>query len=200
MTNSPSAAIIYLSKLISNFFNPLHSLVIYFIIYSLKNSSLEKSFQQFLPILLLTIVPISGFMYWKVRKKQYTDLDVSDRQQRKSLYFFISACISLYLVFFYYKNKEIDFVLFFLLFLLILMQISNYFIKSSMHTALNIFVATLLFVVDPIIGCVWFFIAVLTGLSRIILRRHTYKEVLSGALIAGVTSFIYLYTQIQTIQ
>ena len=65
-----------------------------------------------------------------------------------------------------------------------------------MHTAFNIFVASLFFSIDPLIGILWFGIAVLVGFTRIILKRHTVAEVITGALIAGSVSFIYLYTNI----
>ena len=197
MTKSPSPLLITLSKFISNFFNPLNSLVIYFIIYSLKNSTFEESIHHFLPILAITVIPISAFILWKVKKKQFTNIDVSDRHQRKSLYFFIAACILIYLAFIYVKYQEMDWILFFILILLITMQISNYFIKSSMHTALNVFVAALLFALDHRFGILWLGISVLVGISRIILKRHTLSEVLSGTIIASVVSFIYLYTHIQ---
>ena len=154
---------------------------------------------KFIPILLITIVPISVYIVWKVKKKHYTDGDVSDRQQRKSLYIFMVGSIMVYLAFVYARFKEIDFVLFFLLVLLLAMMVSNYFIKSSMPIALNIFVAALLFTIDPIFGMIWMVCAVLVGISRIILKKHTIKEVTSGVFIALIVYFIYLYTHIQTI-
>ena len=81
--------------------------------------------------------------------------------------------------------------------LLLVMQISNYFIKSSMHTAFNVFVAALFFAVHSGMGIFWFGIAILVGISRIILKRHTVQEVIAGAAIASFVSFIYLYTHIQ---
>ncbi|HQD45325.1 MAG TPA: phosphatase PAP2 family protein, partial [Kaistella sp.] len=71
-----------------------------------------------------------------------------------------------------------------------------YFIKSSMHTAFNVFVAALFFAKSPVLGIFWLGIAVLVGITRIILKRHTVKEVFMGAIIAGVVSFIYLYANI----
>jgi membrane-associated phospholipid phosphatase len=40
-------------------------------------------------------------------------------------------------------------------------------------------------------------IASLVGITRIILKRHTVKEVFMGAGIAFMVSFIYLYCNIQ---
>ena len=77
------------------------------------------------------------------------------------------------------------------------MQVSNYFIKSSMHTAFNIFVAALFFSINPYIGLIWLGIAILVGFTRIILKRHTIGEVVAGAIIASFISFIYLYANIQ---
>ena len=197
MLKSPSPTLIKVSKYLSEIFNPMNSLIIYFIVFSSANFSIDESVRQFLPLLLLTIIPISFWIIYHVKTKKYTDTDVSDRKQRKGFYFFIAASILTYLTFVYLRYERTDFVLIFLLILLIAMQISNYFIKSSMHTALNIFVAALLFAIEPIFGGIWLGISVLVGISRIILKRHTLAEVLSGSMIAGVISFIYLYTHIQ---
>lgn len=197
MLKTPSSAVLQVSKIISGFFNPLNSLVIYFIVFSTRNFSIAEAIQNFLPIFLITILPISSWIYYNVRTKKYTNLDVSDRNQRKSLYFFIEGAMIIYLFFVYLKDERIDMVLLFLLILLIVLQISNYFIKSSMHTAINIFIAALFFTLSPFYGLIWFIISILVGVSRIILKRHSRAEVVSGAMIAGIISFIYLYTHIQ---
>ncbi|SEM84958.1 hypothetical protein SAMN05421856_107145 [Chryseobacterium taichungense] len=186
-----------ISRIISDFFNPLISLVIFFIYMSIKNYSLHNSLLYFVPILLMIILPIIIWIAWKVKTGRYTNMDVSNRRQRKSLYFFIAACVISYLLFNYFENGYIDFVMLFILILLFAMQISNYFIKSSMHTAFNIFVAALFFAMDTGMGLLWLGIAILVGITRIILKRHTPKEVLMGAGIAFVVSFLYLYCNIQ---
>ena len=198
MLENPSPVVLKISKFISDFFNPMNSLVIYFIIFSIRNFTLLEAAQNFLPIFLITIVPISSWIIYNVRKKKYTNLDVSDRKQRKSLYFFIEGVMIVYLFFVYLKYERIDMDLLFLLILLIVMQVSNYFIKSSMHTAINIFIAALFFALNTLYGLVWLIISIVVGYSRIVLKRHTLAEVLSGGFIALLISFIYLYTHIQT--
>ena len=190
-------AVIGVSKFISNFFNPLTSLIIFFIYISSQDFAPKSALKTFMPILLFTILPIVIWIVWNVKKGNYTNLDVSNRNQRKSLYFFISACIGVYLIYDYTTTGTPDLLMIFLMVLLLILQISNYFIKSSMHTAFNLFVAALFFSSNPILGMVWFFITIIVGISRVILKRHTVGEVLSGALIAGFISFIYLYTHIQ---
>lgn len=197
MSKTPSSAVLKVSKLISGFFNPMNSLVIYFIVFSVRNFTLSEAIHNFLPIFLITIVPISSWIIYNVRTKKYTNLDVSDRKQRKSLYFFIEGVMLVYLFFVYLKHERIDMVLLFLLILLIVLQISNYFIKSSMHMAINLFIAALFFAVSPLYGLIWLIFSILVGISRIILKRHSPAEVLSGAVIAGIVSFVYLYTHIQ---
>ncbi|WP_228378410.1 phosphatase PAP2 family protein [Chryseobacterium sp. CCH4-E10] len=164
---------------------------------SIKSYSLKDSLLYFLPILLMIILPVIIWLVWNVKTGRYTNMDVSNRTQRKSLYFFIAACVISYLVFNYFKNGYIDFVMLFILILLLAMQISNYYIKSSMHTAFNVFVAALFFAIDTGFGLIWLGIAILVGITRVILKRHTPREVFMGAGIAIVVSFVYLYCNVQ---
>ncbi|WBV60807.1 phosphatase PAP2 family protein [Chryseobacterium camelliae] len=197
MEEKQPSLILRISKIISDFFNPLLSLFIFFLYMSIKNYSLKDSLSYFLPILILIIAPIIIWLVWNVKTGRYTNMDVSNRVQRKTLYIFIAACVIAYLAFNYFKNGYVDFVMLFILILLFALQISNFFIKSSMHTAFNIFVAALFFALNMKMGFIWLGIAALVGITRIILKRHTPKEVSMGALIAFIVSFIYLYCNIQ---
>ncbi|CAM2990338.1 ABC transporter permease [Chryseobacterium flavum] len=197
MEEKQSSLIHKISKVISDFFNPLVSLIIFFIYMSIRKYSFNDSLLYFLPILLMIIIPVIIWLVWNVRTGRYTNMDVSNRQQRKTLYIFIAVCVITYLIFNYIRNGYIDFVMLFILILLFTLQISNLYIKSSMHTAFNIFVAALFFSLDWKTGLIWLGIAVLVGITRIILKRHTVKEVFMGAGIAFLVSFIYLYCNIQ---
>lgn len=186
-----------ISKVISDFFNPLVSLFIFYVYMSVREYSLKDSLFYFVPILLITIVPVIIWLIWNVKTGRYTNMDVSDRVQRKTLYIFVAGCLMSYLIFHYIRNGYIDLVMLFILVLLITMQISNFFIKSSMHTSFNIFVAALFFTLDWKMGLIWLGIATLVGITRVILKRHTVKEVFMGAGIAFLVSFVYLYCNIQ---
>ncbi|WP_370896272.1 ABC transporter permease [Chryseobacterium gossypii] len=164
---------------------------------SIRKYSFTDSLYYFLPILLMVILPVIIWLVWNVKTGRYTNMDVSNRVQRKSLYIFLLACIITYLVFNYLSKGYIDLVMLFILILLIALQISNFFIKSSMHTAFNGFVAALFFALDWGMGLVWLGITALVGITRVILKRHTVKEVLMGAGITFVVSIIYLYCNIQ---
>lgn len=187
----------YISSIISNFFNPLVSLFIYFIFIGVNNYSLKEAISHFIPILIFTALPIIIWIFWNVKTGRYTNMDVSDRVQRKSLYLFIAACIIIYSIYHYFKHGFLDFVMLFIMILLFALQWSNLYIKSSMHTAFNVFVAALFFAKDMYFGIAWLGIAILVGITRIILKRHTVKEVIMGASIAFLVSFLYLYCNIQ---
>jgi len=186
-----------ISKIISDFFNPLTSLFIFFIYMSVREYTFEESLAHFLPILLIVILPVVIWLVWNVKTGRYTNMDVSNRIQRKTLYIFIAVCVIGYMIFNYIKNGYIDFIMLFILILLFSLQISNFFIKSSMHTAFNVFVAALFFALNWKMGILWLGVAALVGITRIILKRHTVKEVFMGAGIAFLVSFIYLYCNIQ---
>lgn len=197
MEEKRSSLLHKISRVISDFFNPLVSLIIFFVYMSLKEYNFKESLTYFLPLLLMIIAPVVIWLVWNVKTGRYTNMDVSNRVQRKTLYVFIASCVVIYLVFNYVKNGYIDLVMLFILILLFALQISNFFIKSSMHTAFNIFVAALFFTLDWRMGLAWLGIASLVGFTRIILKRHTIKEVFMGAGIAFMVSFIYLYCNIQ---
>ncbi|MDQ1096040.1 MULTISPECIES: phosphatase PAP2 family protein [Chryseobacterium] len=186
-----------ISKIISDFFNPLISLFIFFILMSIWKYSLTDSLYYFLPILLMVILPVIIWIVWNVKTGRYVNMDVSNRVQRKTLYIFIVICVMAYMVYSYLKNGAVDLVMLFILILLLALQISNFFIKSSMHTAFNVLVAALFVPMSWITGLIWLGIAVLVGVTRVILKRHTVREVLTGAGIAFVVSLIYLYCSMQ---
>lgn len=198
-TNKRFPVLITFSNVISNVLNPLFSLLIFLAVYSYQKSDGEFDLKSFLLPVLLVIIPIFGWIYWNVKKGNYTNMDVSNRQQRNSLYLFNFFIISVYIAALFYTKQNFHYILIilFLLILLVVMFLSNFFIKSSMHTSFNVFVSALFFTLNPIYGLIWLFLTFLVAISRVILKRHTVKEVIMGAFIATVVSFVYLYFDIQ---
>ncbi|MBT2619733.1 phosphatase PAP2 family protein [Chryseobacterium sp. ISL-6] len=196
MEEKQTSSIHKISKIISEFFNPLVSLFLFFVYKSIRDYSLKDSILYFLPILLIIILPVIIWLIWNVKTGRYTNMDVSNRVQRKTFYIFTAITVILYLLFHYIKNGTLDFLMLFILILLFALQVSNFFIKSSMHTAFNVFVASLFYSLDWKMGIVWLGIAVIVGITRVILKRHTVKEVFMGGGIAFLISFLYLYCNI----
>jgi len=197
MEEKKTSSLYLVSRVISDFFNPLVSLFIFFLYLSFQNYTLKQALTHFLPILLMVILPVIIWLVWNVKTGRYTNMDVSNRVQRKTLYIFIAVCIVAYQIYHFVVNEFLDFVMLFILILLFALQYSNLYIKSSMHTAFNVFVAALFYAFDVKVGFIWLGIAAIVGLTRVILKRHTVKEVLIGAGIAFLISFIYLYCNIQ---
>lgn len=187
------------SRFISDFFNPIISQLIFFGYFAYLKMGFEEAFNNFLLIIFVVAAPIFGWIYWNVKRGKYTNMDVSDRNQRKSLYFFALFILLIYtaILFFADQNRELLLIIIFNIILMVVLQLSNYFIKSSMHTSANIFVAMLFFSIHPSYGGVWFLVAIMVGITRIILKRHTPKEVFAGAGIAFFISLLYLYIHIQ---
>ncbi|MDC8103717.1 phosphatase PAP2 family protein [Chryseobacterium sp. PTM-20240506] len=196
MEEKQTSALHKISRIISEFFSPLVSLFLFFVYKSVHEYSLKDSVTYFLPILLIIIIPIIIWLIWNVKTGRYTNMDVSNRVQRKTFYIFAAIAVIAYLLFHYIKYGSLDFLMLFILILLFSLQISNFFIKSSMHTAFNVFVAGLFYAISWKMGLLWLGIAVLVGITRVILKRHTIKEVFMGAAIAFLISFLYLYCSI----
>lgn len=196
MEEKQTSLIHKISKIISEFFSPLVSLFLFFIYRSIRDYSLKDSLFYFLPILLIIIIPVIIWLVWNVKTGRYTNMDVSNRVQRKTFYIFTAITVILYLLFHFVKNGSVDFLMLFILILLFALQVSNFFIKSSMHTAFNVFVAALFYSSNWKMGIAWLGIAVIVGITRVILKRHTVKEVFMGAGIAFLISFLYLYCNI----
>lgn len=192
-TTSKNSVLYKASKIFSGFFNPLTSLLLYFIYYSSMHYTFAEAVNRFLPILLILILPVSIWIIWNVKKGNYSNMDVSDRKQRKSLYMVIGVLMLIYLVVYGWIKDRADFTMLFIFVLLILMQVSNFFIKSSMHTAFNVLTAGFFFQENVWLGLIWFGISVVVGATRIILKRHTFAEVMTGAVLATIVSLGYIF-------
>lgn len=185
------------ASIISNVFNPIVSLLSFLIYDCMMHPNFSESINRFVSVFIFIIIPTIVWISWNVKQGKYKDADVSNRKQRMSLYFFIESCIFLYLLSKYLFFHRYDTPMIFVLLLLITLHISNYFIKSSMHTAFNILTAVLFFWKDANFGILWLGIAIVVSISRIILKRHTWSEIISGSIIAVIISAFYLFYNFQ---
>ena len=200
MSKKNFSAVVFLSKVISNLLNPLFSLLIFFVCFAYVKMTWEESLINILLMIALVVIPIFSWIGWNVKKGNYTNMDVSDRKQRNSLYLFNFIVIAIYTGVLYFTKQRTDllFIIVFLFILMLIMHISNFFFLFFMHTAFNVFVTALFFSLNPILGIIWFVLTSFVAISRIILKRHTPKEVIMGAFIGTVVSLAYLYFNIQT--
>jgi membrane-associated phospholipid phosphatase len=183
-----------IARFISIIGHPLLTIPIFITIVMFTYNDLPHAF--FISILIIGCVflPVILRMYIKSKKGTYTNFDVSDRIQRKSLFLFAFPLLLIVTIILFKTNqsRNLCFSVLFALILIVISQIVNFFIKSSLHVSLNIYLASLIFPFDYKIGII---VLLFTGLlcwSRVKLGRHTVKEVLFGFLIGSCISLIML--------
>lgn len=142
-------------------------------------------------------IPVILWSYVKSKNGSYTNFDVSDRNQRKSLFLFVIPLLTVVTVVLYATNQSGNLCLsvLFALILTVVSQLINFFVKSSLHVSLNIYLAALIFTVNFEMGIVVLLFTGLLSWSRIKLGRHTIKEVLFGLSIGTIMSLLMLVTE-----
>jgi membrane-associated phospholipid phosphatase len=186
-----------IANIISVVGNPLYTIPVFVLIVMFGNEDFSKASLISFLIIGCIFIPVILWMYIKSKNGTYTNFDVSDKNQRKSLFWFAFPLVLIITVFMFVTNqsRNLSISMLFALILVVTSQITNFFIKSSLHVSLNIFLSSLIFTVNYKMG-----IAVLlfTGLliwSRLKLERHTVKEVFTGFVIGLLISLIMLITE-----
>jgi membrane-associated phospholipid phosphatase len=130
-------------------------------------------------------IPISIKMYRGAKSGEYTNFDVSEQRQRQSWYIWATGLFFMLYVVLWVTGQShgLKAVVQLTLLLMITAQLVNFFIKSSLHMSLNVFMMFLIFPISVVAGVLFCCFIFLVGWSRITLGRHTVKEVLTGALI-----------------
>jgi membrane-associated phospholipid phosphatase len=185
------------AKLISTVGNPLFTIPLFVIIVMFSYEDYEKATLISAIIIGLIFIPLIIRMYIKSKNGSYTNFDVSDRVQRKSLFHFALplVMIAILVLFTTGQSKSLCISVFFGLTIAFISQIVNLFVKSSLHVSLNIYLSFLIMPINSILGSILLLLTVLIGWSRIVLGRHTLKEVLFGAGIGLSICIIMLLIQ-----
>lgn len=139
-------------------------------------------------------VPISIIIYYKTKKGTYSNLDVSDRLQRKSLFLYAIPLLAAVTTILYLTGqpRQLCLALLFALILVIISQVVNLYIKSSLHVSLNIYLSFLIITQNITAGLIALLLTGIIGWSRIKLERHTPKEVFWGILVGSTVSLLLL--------
>jgi len=153
---------------------------------------LTEPFQRALFISCLVIgiiqIPVLINLSKKLKKGKIESFDVSDRHERKKFYFFILPLLIAVNLILFYTNQSKDLIYSFLFaaILLLLMQVMNYFVKSSLHVAVNVYLGFLLFNLNPGVGVLWWIWVLIIGWSRLELKKHTTREIVCGFIIGAL--------------
>ncbi|WP_018674540.1 hypothetical protein [Riemerella columbina] len=182
-----------ISKWLSKLFYPFISIAWFYVYGTFINGAISKL--ECLGFALMVGFPAIIWLIWNVKRGYYQDADVSDKRKRQSLYYFLIGIFMVYNIGFYYQFGRVDVKILYLLGLTIVLFLSNYFIKTSMHTAYNVFVATLFYSLGALEWCiVWILVTMIVGWSRLVLKRHSKNEVVLGGVIGIVVSICYICT------
>jgi membrane-associated phospholipid phosphatase len=177
-----------LALFISLIGHPLLTLPLFITIAIYSHDNFQNPLLASLLLIFCFFVPLAIWIFVKTKNGTYTNFDVSDRRQRKSLFWFAVPLLSIItIVLFATEQMEgLRQGVLFSLILTITSQIVNQFIKCSLHVSLNIFLACLILPVRPVTGAIVLLFTILLGWSRIHLRRHSLSEVIVGTMI-GLT-------------
>jgi membrane-associated phospholipid phosphatase len=177
--------------------HPLITISIFILVVMFSYEAFNKAL--FISFLLVggVIIPSTIRNYLKTKNGEYTNFDVSVRSQRNSMYIFaITLLVIISGVLFVTKQSEgLFFGALFALFLLIVSYLVNFFIKCSGHVSLTIYLAFLIMPINLLLGISVLLFSGLIGWSRVELKRHTPKEVYTGAIIGFTIGLLMLVTE-----
>ncbi|HNW51456.1 MAG TPA: phosphatase PAP2 family protein [Prolixibacteraceae bacterium] len=186
-----------IAKIISIIGHPLLTIPLFVAIMMFAFEDAEKAWLNSALIIGCIFLPLCLRMYFKSKNGTYTNFDVSDRIQRKTLFAFIIPIMIVVTIILFLIRPASNFsisVLFGTI-LVIISQITNLFIKSSLHVSLNIYLAALAMTANLRIGIAIFLLTGIIAWSRIALGRHTRKEVIFGCIIGLVIGTTMLYSE-----
>ena len=186
-----------LAKCISVIGHPLLTIPLFVILVMFSSNDLHKAILVTLLIVGCVFVPAILIMYIKSKNGSYTNFEVSDRQQRKSMFLYIlPLLVAVTLTLFITKQPtNICISVLFATLLVFVSQLVNYFIKSSLHVSLNIYLSFLVATVNFPIGFILFLFTALLGWSRVALGRHSLKEVIVGCFLGLFVSVLMIYAE-----
>jgi len=179
----------FLAQIISAVFAPFVIIVpSAFVLAFLGTHDFYISLMWFL-ITLFFILGLSLVMHKLIKIGKFSNFDVSIRKQRPLMFAieFIFAFTYFLFLFLFHAPRELFLGIINILALLITLSIVNRFIKASGHIAM--FSAIVVFVVfrsGIAYGLVGVMLVLILAWSRLILKRHTPREILAG-LVIGIS-------------
>jgi len=139
----------------------------------------------FVSALLLggVVLPVSWQNYRRTKRGQYTNFDVSDRQQRYRFYPVLIGLLALAtgLLFITRQSRPVCYGFLSMLVLIGCSYVINFFRKASLHASISFFIAWAVLLISQPLGLVMMLFAWVVTASRLVLNRHSVAELIVGA-------------------
>lgn len=137
-------------------------------------------------LLLGIVIPLCVFLFIQIRRGHFKDIDVSNPKKRNELYLFLLILIVIQIAIYLLFGGN-DLILFgFIMvgaYIAICYGFNRFGLKVSLHTSFAFLSSLLCFKLASELSVSLFLFALLIAYSRVLLGRHSYKEVLVGATV-----------------
>lgn len=175
--------------------HPLSMLSVFTLLISFQLYDAIKAFILSFIVIGVVVIPVAIRNYIKVKNKEYTNFDVSDQKQRQSFYPFAIILLSIAAIVLYFIPDTTAFFIGTSCALLMVgcSAIINFKIKTSLHTSVSIFLAVTYLNLSLLTFLLLLSFSVLIAASRVVLRRHTLVEIITGACIGVAFAIINNY-------
>ncbi|WP_158857082.1 hypothetical protein [Lunatibacter salilacus] len=133
-------------------------------------------------ILGIAVIPLIGWNIWKTHKGEYSNFDVSIREQRFSMFGIIFSLSLILIGFLYFSGQPSVLIIGCLLLIeaMLLIFILNFWIKASLHMTISTFICCGLLPLNATLAAILGIIVPFIGWARITQKRHSWEEVLAG--------------------
>ncbi len=184
-----------LAEIVSLLFHPVLFILLmpFIVIYKKTQDGMYAlKWEMFSIVFLFAVL---AYFIWEKRKGAFSDFDISKREERKKFYIFLLFLTCLYLLVpLLYKGLvfPMTVISFGIIFGIALFACLNYFIKASVHMGVAcayVITITAFYGINGFL--LTFYILPLIIWSRLLLKRHTVKEIITGGVLG---SFITLCT------
>lgn len=178
-----------IARWVSTLGHPILTIPVFTIWYEFSNEPRKKAWLVSGLILGIVIVPLCLKTWYGYKKGAYSNMDISNREERKR--WFRAPIIMMVLLtaalYFGFQDLRLSFGVAMLTLMLIVFKFVNqYAIKASLHVGVNAYLALVALSLDVFLCWIIAAITLVVAWSRVVLKRHTVQEVIVGA---GLGSF-----------
>jgi hypothetical protein len=181
-----------LASIVSIIGHPLLTIPIFAIVVLFNYENFYNAVVISALIITCVFIPITVKMYSGSKKGTYTNFDVSDKNERQSWYIIVLGLLLILSLILFLTNQPqaIRWNILFFFLLLLISKLLNYYIKSSLHVSLNVFLAFLIIPFNLTFGIIFLVFVLCISWSRIVLKRHTLREVIYGGIVGSLIGFV----------